>query len=107
MFAPPYVLLDLQQKNKQAVWYDLFILLQFGGIICQWLKRPIPSLNHYARERVECGEYDTDHPYHYQQIEEIRENYHRSTCAVDKIDYRVIDDTVEITRIIRRLDMGN
>ena len=41
-----------------------------------------------------------EQPFRYQAVNDIRKGYRRSVCGVDSIYYRVIDNTVEIMRIL-------
>jgi len=45
--------------------------------------------------------------YQYQAVDDIREGYRRSVCGVDSIYYRVVDDTVEIMRILGQQDVND
>lgn len=45
-----------------------------------------------------------ENPYLYPALPYIRPGYRRSVCGVDSIYYRVVDDTVEIVRILGRQD---
>ena len=42
----------------------------------------------------------------YQAVNDIRPGYRRSVCGVDSIYYRVVDDIVEIMRILGQQDVG-
>jgi toxin ParE1/3/4 len=42
----------------------------------------------------------------YQAVDDIRPGYRRSVCGVDSIYYRVVDDIVEIMRILGQQDVG-
>lgn len=44
-------------------------------------------------------------PYLYQSVDYIRQGYKRCVCGVDSIYYRIIDNTVEIMRIIGKQDV--
>jgi toxin ParE1/3/4 len=44
-------------------------------------------------------------PYLYPSVDHIRKGYRRSVCGVDSIYYRIIDNTVEIMRIIGRQEL--
>ena len=46
-----------------------------------------------------------ERPYAYPAINDIRAGYRRSICGVDNVDYRVIDDVVEIMTILGRQDV--
>ena len=43
-------------------------------------------------------------PVKYPEVRHIREGYRRSVCGVDSIYYRLIDDSVEIMRVLGRQD---
>ena len=43
-------------------------------------------------------------PLKYPEVSHIREGYRRSVCGVDSIYYRLIDDSVEIMRVLGRQD---
>ena len=44
-------------------------------------------------------------PYLYQSVDYIRQGYRRCVCGVDSIYYRIIDNTVEVMRIIGKQDI--
>jgi toxin ParE1/3/4 len=46
-----------------------------------------------------------EQPYLYPSVEHIRSGYRRSVCGVDSIYYRIVEDAVEIMRIIGRQDI--
>jgi toxin ParE1/3/4 len=50
-------------------------------------------------------EYLARHPCSYQAVDDIRPGYRRSVCGVDSIYYRVVDDIVEIMRILGQQDV--
>lgn len=43
-------------------------------------------------------------PYAYQIASDLRKGYRRSVCGVNSIYYRVVDETVEIIRVLGRQD---
>ncbi len=46
-----------------------------------------------------------EQPYQYQAVDDIRMGYRRSVCGVDSIYYRIVNDTVEIMRIVGQQDI--
>ena len=73
----------------------------------------------YRRGVIEFGEAEADlyfdalferfeelaeRPNMYQAVDDIRVGYRRSVCGVDSINYRTIDGTVEIMRILGQQD---
>ena len=48
-----------------------------------------------------------EQPLRYQAIDDIREGYRRSVCGVDSIYYRIVDNTVEIMRILGQQDIDD
>ena len=44
-------------------------------------------------------------PRSYPAVDDIRPGYRRSVCGVDSIYYRVVDDVVEIMRILGQQDV--
>lgn len=48
-----------------------------------------------------------ERPMQYQAVDDIREGYRRSVCGTDSIFYRVLDNTVEIMRILGQQDIGD
>ena len=48
-----------------------------------------------------------EQPLQYQAIDDIREGYRRSVCGVDSIYYRIVDNTVEIMRILGHQDIDD
>ena len=47
------------------------------------------------------------HPRSYPAVDDIRLGYRRSVCGVDSIYYRVVDDVVEIMRILGQQDVDD
>ena len=45
--------------------------------------------------------------FQYQPVDDIREEYRRSVCSVDSIYYRIVDNTVEIMRILGQQDIDD
>lgn len=41
----------------------------------------------------------------YQAVDDIREGYRRSVCGVDSIYYHIVDNKVEIMRILGQQDI--
>ena len=66
----------------------------------------------YRRGVLEFGEAQADRyfeelaeqPLQYPAVDDIREGYRRSVCGVDSIYYRIVDNTVEIMRILGQQD---
>lgn len=46
-------------------------------------------------------------PQLYTCVDDIRKGYRRSVCGSDSIYYRIVDDTVEIIRILGRQDLDD
>ena len=46
-----------------------------------------------------------EQPLQYQAVDDIREGYRRSVCGVDSIYYRIVDNKVEIMRILGQQDI--
>mgnify|MGYP001814390987 CR=1 FL=1 len=46
-----------------------------------------------------------EQPLQYPEVDDIREEYRRSVCGVDSIYYRIVDNTVEIMRILGQQDI--
>lgn len=44
------------------------------------------------------------HPYHYQPVDHIKPGYRRCVCGADSIYYTVIDNHVDIMRVLGRQD---
>jgi len=44
-------------------------------------------------------------PQIYPCVDDIRPGYRRSVCGVDSIYYHIVDDTVEIIRVLGRQDL--
>jgi len=47
-----------------------------------------------------------EQPNLYQAVDETREGYRRSVCGSDSIYYRVVEDAVEIMRILGQQDVN-
>ena len=61
----------------------------------------------YYAELFERFELIADQPYLYPSADWIRSGYRRSICGAESIFYRVIDNSVEIMRILGRQDTGS
>ena len=46
-----------------------------------------------------------EQPLQYQAVDDIREGYRRSVCGVDSIYYCIVDNKVEIMRILGQQDI--
>lgn len=46
-----------------------------------------------------------EQPLQYQAVDDNRNGYRRSVCGVDSIYYRIVDNTVEIMRILGQQDI--
>ena len=46
-----------------------------------------------------------DLPLQYQVVDDIREGYRRSVCGLDSIYYRIVDNKVEIVRMLGQQDI--
>ena len=46
-----------------------------------------------------------EQPLQYRAVDDIREGYRRSVCGVDSIYYRIVDNKVEIMRILGQQDI--
>jgi toxin ParE1/3/4 len=44
------------------------------------------------------------HPYAFQSVDALRVGYRRCVCGVDSIYYRIVDEQVDIMRILGRQD---
>lgn len=74
----------------------------------------------YRRGSMEFGEVQADlyfnamfdrfddlaeRPQMYQAVDHIRAGYRRSVCGVDSIYYRIVNETVEIMRVLGHQDL--
>ena len=48
-----------------------------------------------------------EQPFQYQAVDDIRQGYRRSVCGVDSIYYRIVDNKVEIMRILGQQDIND
>jgi toxin ParE1/3/4 len=48
-----------------------------------------------------------EQPLQYQAVDDIRKGYRRSVCGVDSIYYRIVDNQVEIMRILGQQDIDD
>lgn len=79
---------------------DLIRIYQYGvrtyGLI---------QADNYYDALIERFEEIAKHPYLYQTADNIHEGYRHSVCGSDSIFYRIVDDVVEIVRILGRQDV--
>ena len=47
-----------------------------------------------------------EQPFRYQAVDHVRKGYRRSVCGVDSVYYRIVDNTIEVMRVIGRQDFN-
>ena len=74
-------------------------------VVWRWTTLPRPEVLYYYAF-VRHFDQIAEQPYLYAAVDYIKAGYRRRVCGADSIHYHIVDETVEIMRILGQQDAG-